>query len=1041
MEEELPEAEPGRRWTKRHIFGAVLVLLLLLLAYAWWKRVDIADGYVRDYLKDNRVRGTYAIDDIGFRTQRIRNVVLGDPANPDLTAKLVEIELSIGFGAPKLREIRASGVRLKGRFADGKLYLGELDKLRDMESKEPVTLPDINVQLSDAVLSLITPWGGVGVAAQGKGNLRNRFDGRVVARAPQLVAAGCSVSGLRYDGAVRIRNVRPELIGPLAAASAKCDAQKLALDRPEIDGKVQFTEGFDHWIGDVGFSAGSAQSGQRRADRVTGKLAFNGNQARTAYNLALAQAALRMPELTMRNLTGAAEGSLSVSDAGLALTARGDARMAGTALAQSMLPSMEQLVRGTQSTPVGPVVARLDPALRRAIRSFDGTLNFDLATSAAASKVALDQLFVRSDSGVILRQQAPLALTNGRLADPVSFTMTGGDLPTGRVLLRQQGSGWAGTLNLQPYSAPGGNISIPTLAFEGGGRRPWRFNGQAIMTGPLLGGTVTGLSLPIDGQFSASGFAMNAACTNVRYDGLVTGSLRLPAGTLRACPQRGSVLQVANGETRFALTIPTLAVAGMLGSSPLKASGQGFTFDLDSGFGANNVAVDLGASDNMSKFTVARLDGVLEGPGVRGTISGGAGQIGNVPLLISEAAGNWSWQGDVLGLDSALFVSDAEQVDRFNPLKVPDMQVRLSNNVISAIGNLVEPETGTKVADVQIMHNLGNSNGNALLSVDGLQFNDRLQPEMLTPLTLGAIANVNGLISGDGRIEWDGQAVRSSGRFTVRDTALAAAFGPVEGLETELRFSDLLGMVTEPGQIARVRSLNPGVPAYEGVIRYQLLPDQKVKIEEGRWPFYGGELILEPTVLDFDVEAERKLTFRLTGLDAEQFLAGYDLQNLQVSGVFDGVLPMVFNQEGGRIVGGSLVSRGNGGELSYLGELTYEDMGVFANFAFQALRSIRFKEMRIGVQGKLDGEIITDVAFDGLQQGSLAKQNFITKQLAKIPIKFNVRIEAEFLQLIGSIRGIYDADYALQQGKSIIEGGNAPVPGENPPPGGKDERK
>ncbi|MBP6380272.1 MAG: YdbH domain-containing protein, partial [Sphingorhabdus sp.] len=129
-----------------------------------------------------------------------------------------------------------------------------------------------------------------------------------------------------------------------------------------------------------------------------------------------------------------------------------------------------------------------------------------------------------------------------------------------------------------------------------------------------------------------------------------------------------------------------------------------------------------------------------------------------------------------------------------------------------------------------------------------------------------------------------------------------------------------------------------------------------------------------------------------------------------------------------------------GGELSYLGELTYEDMGVFANFAFQALRSIRFREMRIGVDGKIDGEIVTDVAFEGLQQGSLAKQNFITKQLAKVPIKFNVRIEAEFLQLIGSIRGLYDADYALQQGRDIIESQNKPVPGEGPPPGGKDER-
>ncbi|HMS19322.1 MAG TPA: hypothetical protein PKC46_02075, partial [Sphingorhabdus sp.] len=649
MEEELPEAQPTRRWSKRHLFGAVLIFLLCLVAYAWWKRTEIADGYVRDYLETNGVRAAYEIEELGFRTQRIRNVVVGDPANPDLIAKSVELELAIGFGAPKLREVRAAGVRLKGRFADGKLHLGELDKLRDMESKEPITLPDINVQLSDAILSLATPWGGVGIAAQGKGNLRNRFDGKIVARSGQLAGGGCSASGLRYDGTVRIRNVRPEFIGPIAASSAECNAQKLALQAPALEGKIQFTEAFDRWIGDFAFGAKSAQADRRRADGVAGKLALNGNQQRTEYNLELSKAALRAPEFAMRNLAGEAEGSFGFSDAGLSFTARGDARLAGASLPQSMLPSMDQLVRGTASTPIGPVVARLDPALRRAIRSFDGTMAFDIATAPAGSKLVLNGLFVRSDSGVILRQQAPFALVEGRLAEPVSLTMTGGDLPAGKLLLRQRGSGWSGTLNLQPYSAPGGTISIPILAFEGGGRRPWRFDGQATVTGPLLGGVVTGLSLPIDGLVSGSAFSMNAACTNVRYSGLATGALRLPAGNLRACPQSGSMLSVAGGETRFALVIPALAVAGTLGNSPLKASGSSVTFDLDSGFGANNVAVDLGPSDSVSRFTVARLDGMLEGPGVRGTISGGAGQIGNVPLLINEASGQWRWQGDFLG--------------------------------------------------------------------------------------------------------------------------------------------------------------------------------------------------------------------------------------------------------------------------------------------------------------------------------------------------------------------------------------------------------
>jgi hypothetical protein len=142
---------------------------------------------------------------------------------------------------------------------------------------------------------------------------------------------------------------------------------------------------------------------------------------------------------------------------------------------------------------------------------------------------------------------------------------------------------------------------------------------------------------------------------------------------------------------------------------------------------------------------------------------------------------------------------------------------------------------------------------------------------------------------------------------------------------------------------------------------------------------------------------------------------------------------MVFDRDGGRIVGGWLVSRPGGGEVSYLGQLSYENMGVFANYAFEALRSIRFDEMQIGVNGNIGGEVVTEVRFRGLQQGRLGKRNYITSQLAKLPIQFNVRIEAEFLQLIGSLRALYDAEYAAQRYKGYLEIPPPPITGEEEP--------
>lgn len=579
---------------------------------------------------------------------------------------------------------------------------------------------------------------------------------------------------------------------------------------------------------------------------------------------------------------------------------------------------------------------------------------------------------------------------------------------------------------------------MPGLAFNGRPGGTWTFGGQARLSGPLPGGMISGLSLPIDGRYDGRGFELYNSCQNVRFDSAKISSLTLRGQSLRLCPDGGgSMLAMGATGTRFATNISNFAANGMLGSTPISTNSTNVRFNLNDGFTAREVKVTLGRDTGMTTFNIATLTGDFGGSAIAGTLSGGAGQIANVPLLIDDAAGNWRYLNNVLNFDASLRVLDAADVDRFQPMSVPDMILSLENGVISAIGNITEPKTGAKVAGVDIRHVLETATGRALLAVDGLRFNDALQPEMLTPLTLGVIANVDGAIYGDGLIEWNGDGVRSTGRFATRNMNLAAAFGPVEGLTSEIVFTDLLGLETGPGQQAMLASVNPGIPALNGTIAYQLLPDQQVAIEAGRWPFAGGELILEPTILDFGIEKERRLTFRVVGVDAEKFLAGYDFQNLRVTGVFDGTLPMVFNQDGGRIVGGALVSRPGGGEVSYLGELAYEDMGTFANFAFNALRSIRYSTLTIGVGGNLDGEIVTDISFTGLQQGSGAKRNFITKQLARIPIKFNVSVKAEFLKLIGSIRGLYDAQYAAEQSLPFLldqQNGTPPVTGEETVP-------
>jgi hypothetical protein len=171
----------------------------------------------------------------------------------------------------------------------------------------------------------------------------------------------------------------------------------------------------------------------------------------------------------------------------------------------------------------------------------------------------------------------------------------------------------------------------------------------------------------------------------------------------------------------------------------------------------------------------------------------------------------------------------------------------------------------------------------------------------------------------------------------------------------------------------------------------------------------GGTLTMRPGEVHIGAAEERRYVLEIEGFDAARFVEYMELANFSARGIFDGTVPLVFDAEGnGRVVGGLLVSRPGGGNVSYVGELTYEDMGAIPNMAFAALRSLDFKHMRVAMDGDLTGDIVTRVRFDGVSQGEGAERNIATRAIAGLPIRFDVNIRAPFYSLIGNIKAMYD---------------------------------
>ena len=83
---------PARAWLL-----AVLAIVVVLALVAWLQRKDIARGYADDLLAQRGVPARYEIAGLGFGGQRLTNVVLGDPANPD--TGIVELVVLEGSAA------------------------------------------------------------------------------------------------------------------------------------------------------------------------------------------------------------------------------------------------------------------------------------------------------------------------------------------------------------------------------------------------------------------------------------------------------------------------------------------------------------------------------------------------------------------------------------------------------------------------------------------------------------------------------------------------------------------------------------------------------------------------------------------------------------------------------------------------------------------------------------------------------------------------------------------------------------------------------
>lgn len=1003
----------------KYLALGLLALLLVAVIVLWLERRPIARHFISGELDRRGVQGSYDLDKVGFRTQQVRDLVIGDPQDPDLVARFARIQTRVKLnGSFEVYRIVARGVRLKGRLVNGRVSWGQVDKLMPPPSDKPFELPNFAVDIADSSIALATPFGPVGIAIQGNGKLSGGFKGVVALASPRLTPGRCTAVALHAHLAASVVARNPIVEGPVKLDRLVCPSSNFEVVQPRFDAKTRFNEAFTRVDGGGRMAIQKVVAGTNGLAAFTGDLTYRGTLTDVRGHVKLAAQKSRLATIVADRTALDADYALGTKRGTLSLVGAFDAN--GAELAPSMLAAVTQPLSAAKGTPIGPVATSIANALARLARRFDAAGHIRLVNFPGGGAARINDAEVRGPDGAQARIGGGSGITyywpKYKLRVDSAIELGGGGLPSGRVVMRQPSAGGplSGFANFAPYRAGGQRLSLAPIRFGPGPGGSTEVRTLALLDGSFPGGRVQALRLPLQGRVGPGGaFAVGTACAVVSFDYLRKSSLQLGATRLPVCPVGPAMVYKRDGGpvvVNARLNNPVLN--GQLGGSPLHVAAASGTVTSKQ-FAFNSLSMRLGRSASPIAFDASRLTGNFAGSAIRGMFDGAKAKIGNVPLLLTQANGSWQYGARGLAVNSALTVVDDNPDPRFYPLRSNDLRMTIAGDHVRASGTLRHPASGRLVTDVAIEHRLSTGAGHASLDVPGLAFGPNLQPDDLTRLSEGVVALVNGTVSGQARIDWSSSGkVTSTGDFATRDMDLAAPFGPVAGLSTSIHFTDLLNLETAPHQLATVASINPGIEVLNGQIHYQILPNNLVRIERGEWPFMGGRLILHETVLNFGSPSAKRLTFELQGFDAKMFVDSLGFQGIELTGIFDGVLPMIFDDRGGRIVGGRLDSRPPGGRLQYHGT---RPAGMMPGIFFDLFSDIRYRSMIVRLNGDLAGEFATRLTIEGPSLGEShgLVAGMVKRVFSQIPLRLNVNINAPFRALIQMAKAFKDPTQAI----------------------------
>lgn len=743
--------------------------------------------------------------------------------------------------------------------------------------------------------------------------------------------------------------------------------------------------------------------------------------------------------------------------------------LAQTALDPKTQDDLRRAIPDLRGSPVGPTFAQAERALDIAADSFTLTAPVQLSRGADGARLTLlEPIEARAASGTRLRlsplrRDTPaLALEwpGPTLSGSIALELSGGGAPTAALLLDTVASSAEapfeadGTLTLENWQAENASIAARELGISisarSGGTGQIDLRGPARITGPVGDGQVRELVAPLDLVITwGNGWRVTPTrCLPVTMGGLDAAGLSFSNGDFGLCAPGGALIAADRaGNLSGGFTIRELGLNGRLageGDQPARLGAAnvvgrfgGRSGDMILALAAEQPTLTLRfAEDRTMAVRMQRITAnarIADSWRIEGAFNAGTLSDPTLPGSVSAIEGSWSAapeeDGAVIRVAAAEALLTAnrptteDELPLFHPIRLVNVDALLRQGMLTADGEVILASPTRQLATLTAQHDMDAGAGAAQILAPDVAFGPNLQPYDITERARGLVESVVGSAAIRADIGWTRDTLTSNARVRFNNVSLATATIPIiENVNGEVFFDDLFTLTTPPGQVLSIGLLNPGVAVRNGTVRFQLLSDQRVAIEQAEFDFASGVLAMQPTTITLGAD-ETRFELTLRDVDAASLLSTLNVPDLSATGTLQGSFPLILTRRSAFVEGG--VARASGeGVISYTGNAGDNATGV-SKIAFDALRSFRYDALSLTLDGDLNGDVISSIEFSGRNTGRPVDLGPIAPvpgvgsvTVRGVPFVFNVRVTAPFRRLAQTAATIIDPGSLIERGRN-----------------------